>query len=63
MRPMSVCRELVIDKMMYLEEERTQAAKATKKNAHCWEFSMRTSFIGFGTLCMGGLSEENLVAA
>jgi hypothetical protein len=46
-----------------LQGELTQAAKATKKKAHCWEFSMRTSLMGFGTLCMGGLSDENLVAA
>lgn len=63
MRPMSICHELVIAEVAQLQGELTQAAKATKKNAHCWEFSMRTSFMGFGTLCMGGLSEENLVAA
>lgn len=62
MRPMSVESSQCIIPEEYSDENRTQAAKATKKNAHCWEFSMRRSFIGFGTLCIGGLSEENRVA-
>lgn len=32
-----------------------QAKKATRKNIHCWKFSIRTSLIGFGALTMGGL--------
>lgn len=40
----------------------TQAKKAIAKNAHCWAESMRRSFQGLGTGCMGGRKDEKRVA-
>jgi hypothetical protein len=40
-----------------------QARKATRKNSHCWVFSMASNVNGFGAFAIGGLRVLTRVAA